>query len=194
MLDYTGSIKIDGHELRTIPRHFLRSHITTLTQDGIELPGSIRLNVDPFHPDESSSASDDSEFPVADEDMIRALKQVGLWERIEVAGGLDADMQKVRLSKGQKQLFSLARAVLRTKRTASKIVLVDEATSSLDEATERRVQEVMDDAFADCTVITVSHRLHAFDRMDLLLKVDGGKITEDVSRDSDAAGLSLTNV
>lgn len=190
MLDYSGSVKIGGRELRTIPRHLLRSQITTLTQDGIELPGSIRLNIDPFHPDESFLVSDDTNPTVTDDDMIQALKQVGLWERIEAEGGLDADMQKTRLSKGQKQLFSLARAVLRTKSTSAKIVLVDEATSSLDEDTERRVQEVIDVAFADCTVITVSHRLHAFERMDLLLKVDAGRITEDVKRDDGVMSTS----
>lgn len=81
------------------------------------------------------------------------------------------------------QLLCIARAILRQQLTGSKIVLVDEAMSKLDMDEDLRLQGVMADAFSECTVITISHRLHAMHASDMVLRMEEGKIIDVLKRD-----------
>lgn len=110
----SGGITIDSLPLTSIPRETLRSRLIAISQDQFVLPGTVRQNIDPL--DANST-----------EDIVDALSVVGLAETVESRGGLDATFEEDMLSHGQKQLFFLARAVLR--RDAGKIVFLDEATS-----------------------------------------------------------------
>lgn len=138
----SGSITIDGLNIANMPLQTLRSSITTVAQDPLLLPISVRRNLN-FN----GTTTDDS--------MIAALRNVCLWDTVSERGGLDAILTKDSLSHGQLQLFTLARALLQT----SKIVLLDEATSNLDYETDQIIQAVIRDNFATCTVIAIAHRV-----------------------------------
>ncbi|KAK8079856.1 hypothetical protein PG997_007674 [Apiospora hydei] len=115
MLDISaGSITVDGLDLTTLPREEVRSRLITITQDHFFLPGTVRRNIDPY---ESSTVAE----------IIVVLSKVGLWDAIQEKGGLDADFDEEMLSHGQRQLFFLARAILR--KDCGRLVLLDEATS-----------------------------------------------------------------
>ncbi|KAJ6779774.1 hypothetical protein PWT90_04952 [Aphanocladium album] len=169
LMEFNGKISIDGREIKTIPRHILRSRITTMTQDGVEFKGTIRMNVFPFG---TANAP-------ADEEIVAALDKVGLWAHLQRRGGLEGDIVDARLSHGQKQLLFLARAMLHQQAMKTKIVLVDEATSALDQGTDARMQELMAEAFADCTVLTIAHqRDGGLDYVDRAIKLDSGHLIE----------------
>lgn len=110
----SGTLTIDSVLLSTIPRETIRSRLVTVTQDQFVLPGTIRQNIDPS-----------TSYP--EQAIIEALRAVNLWTVIDSRGGLDATFEEDMLSHGQKQLFFLARAVLR--KDCGKVVLLDEATS-----------------------------------------------------------------
>lgn len=172
-MDYTGSILVDGIELRTVPREIVRSRLITLAQEGLQLDGTIRLNLDPYE-----LSDQERDHRPSDETMIQALTRVGLWDNIQQYGGLDLDMAAANLSQGQKQLLAIARALVRKTYTSSKIVIFDEATSSVDRETDQNMQDIIAEAFPSCTVFMVSHRPSAFDNMNKVITLSDGRIVD----------------
>ncbi|KAK2000495.1 P-loop containing nucleoside triphosphate hydrolase protein, partial [Colletotrichum falcatum] len=163
LLEYqSGTVCIDGIDISQIPRVTLRDRLTVLPQDPVTLDGTVRLNLAL----EAPHLSDDL--------LIASLRKVKLWELVQERGGLDAEFGAMNLSHGQRQLFCLARATL----GKSKVVLLDEATSSLDRETEEDIQRVLREEFSDCTVITVAHRLESIADGDVVVVMDGGEVVE----------------
>lgn len=162
LLDHNaGSILLDDLDLARIPRHILRSRITTLPQEVLIVPGSVRDNLDPL----SLST------PVIARD---ALRQVDLLTLIDARGGLEARMSDIALSHGQLQLFAVARAVLRP----SKLLVLDEMTSSVDAESEERMLDVVRREFRDSSVIAVAHRLKTIVDFDKIVVLDQGRVVE----------------
>ncbi|KAM3520142.1 hypothetical protein MY4038_009535 [Beauveria bassiana] len=168
MIECTGgTIRIDGRDITTIPREVLRSRITVLTQDGVEVDHSVRFNMYPF----------DGHQPT-DESILETLDLVGLSEQVQSQGGVEAAMASMQFSPGQKQLFFVARGILHHRSVGSKIVMMDEATSSMDYGVDRQIQKLIDEQLTDCTIVLIAHRLHSLDNADVVVKLEAGKVVE----------------
>jgi ATP-binding cassette subfamily C (CFTR/MRP) protein 1 len=143
-----GSITIDQTDISKIAPGSISERLIAVPQDPFTLLGTIRYNADIMG-------------LFRDSEISPVLKEIGVWAAIESRGGLDALLEDHPLSQGEQQLFCLARAIL--KRQASnggcQVLILDEATSSLDAQTDQRVQKAMRDAFHDCTVFSVAHRV-----------------------------------
>lgn len=146
-LEYSGSILIDGVDIKKVPRQLLRERITTITQTPVVIDDSVRYNLVPW--------DERREFP--DSTIGQTLRQLGLEELIKSKGGLDASLEGIGLSAAHLELLCIARAMLHHTQTKSKIVLMDEATASLSAAANLEVQRVMEEAFRGCTVFSIAH-------------------------------------
>ncbi|XP_075043661.1 ATP-binding cassette sub-family C member 8 isoform X3 [Mixophyes fleayi] len=161
---FQGRIIIDGIDIAKLPLQTLRSRLSIILQDPILFSGSIRFNLDP-----EDKCSD-----------------CVLWEALEIAqlkhvvkalpGGLDAAVTEggENFSVGQRQLFCLARAFVRK----SSILIMDEATASIDMATENILQKVVMTAFDERTVVTIAHRVHTILNADMVIVMKRGAIME----------------
>uniref|UniRef100_A0A0D2XKL9 Uncharacterized protein n=1 Tax=Fusarium oxysporum (strain Fo5176) TaxID=660025 RepID=A0A0D2XKL9_FUSOF len=158
----SGRIHIDGKDLASLSRQHIRSQITTIPQDPVSVTGTVRQNLDP------------EALIQADEILIEALRKTTLWATIDTRGGLDADLSELGFSVGQRQLFCLARAFL----SHSKIVLLDEPTSSVDNATDKDVRRIIREVMQGRTVIEVTHRLDYVTDFDLAVVMKDGRIIE----------------
>ncbi|WYZ45022.1 hypothetical protein EsH8_VIII_000338 [Colletotrichum jinshuiense] len=157
-----GTIELDGVDVSTLLQHELRSCINVVTQDPFLMPGTIRFNIDPL-----GAVSDDGK-------LKKALERVGLWKLVEELGGLDKDMDAKAWSAGQKQLFCMARAMLRQ----CSLLILDEAMSSVDSETESVMQDIVDNEFRDCTVLAVMHRLKHVFRYNTVALLGDGELLE----------------
>ncbi|KAF5859185.1 hypothetical protein ETB97_003197 [Aspergillus alliaceus] len=155
-----GRVLVDGRDLST-EQQILRPNINVIPQDPFFLPGTARFNLDPHQ-----NANDDQ--------IQAAVTTVGLWGRICISGGLDAEFVPSDWSVGQKQLLALARTLVRK----VPILLMDEATSSVDWETETIMQDIFDKEFADQTIIAVCHRFRFIDRFDRVAVIQHGKVVE----------------
>ncbi|KAL0933172.1 ABC multidrug transporter [Colletotrichum truncatum] len=159
----SGTISIDGISLDHLPISDLRSALIAITQDQFVLPGTVRQNIDPF-------------ATVTDEAITRTLTRLGLWDTIQENGGLESDFAEESLSHGQRQLFFLARTLLR--RDIGRVVLLDEATSSVDANTERMIRDIIREEFREHTVIAIAHRLDTVADFDRVVVLDKGRVVE----------------
>ena len=158
-----GEIRVDGQEIRTLSRHALRSGFGMVLQDTWMKQGTVRENIAFGKPD------------ATDEEIIRAAKEAHSWEFIRrLPKGLDTVLYEDSISGGQKQLLCITRVML----TLPPMLILDEATSSIDTRTEVLIQEAFDKLMEGRTSFVVAHRLSTIRNADLILVMRDGKIIE----------------
>jgi ATP-binding cassette subfamily B protein len=161
----SGSIRIDGRDLRDVSRASLRRQIGIVPQEGFLFASTIHENIAYGRPD------------ATDEEVRAAAEAVGAAAFIEALPlGYDTPVQErgVRLSIGQRQLVALARALLHDPR----LLILDEATSSVDLATEERIEEAIATVLGGRTSFVVAHRLSTIRRADLIVVLEHGVVVE----------------
>ncbi|KAJ3319360.1 hypothetical protein HDV06_006387 [Boothiomyces sp. JEL0866] len=168
-----GKIYIDGIDISSIGLHDLRSKLTVIPQDPVLLSGSLRSNLDPF-----------SEY--TDQDIWNCLKLVHFLESCKSAIDTpDIQTENITLetvvtegghnfSQGQRQLLCLARAILKQ----SKVIILDEATASIDHDTDLKIQETIRDRFNTSSLLCIAHRLSTIMDYDKILVLDKGKVVQ----------------
>ncbi len=163
-----GEIRVDGQEVRTLSRHALRSGFGMVLQDSWMKQGTVRENIAFGKPD------------ATDEEIIRAAKEAHSWEFIRrLPNGLDTVLYEDSISGGQKQLLCITRVML----TLPPMLILDEATSSIDTRTEVLIQEAFDKLMEGRTSFVVAHRLSTIRNADLILVMRDGKIIEQGSHE-----------
>ena len=159
----SGTISIDGHPINEISRHSLRSSFGMVLQDTWIKNGTVRENLNIGKPD------------ATDEEIIEAARHSHSWEFIRrLPNGLDTRLKEDSLSQGEKQLLCITRVML----CLPPMLILDEATSSIDTRTELQVQEAFDKLMQGRTSFVVAHRLSTIRNASLILVMKDGKIIE----------------
>ncbi|KAJ7439790.1 hypothetical protein FB451DRAFT_1445526 [Mycena latifolia] len=200
-----GKIIIDGIDISSIGTYDLRSRITFIPQDSLLVSGSLRDNLDPFGEFDDTQCMDvlhrtnliphstsrphsrapsplpsrsHSPLPLTDDATMDDTDAETAVTALDVRTTVSLDMQVsaggANFSQGQRQLIAIARALLRH----STIVVLDEATSSVDFATDAQIQKVIREEFHGSTLITVAHRLRTIIDYDRIVVLEKGKVAE----------------
>jgi ABC-type multidrug transport system fused ATPase/permease subunit len=165
-----GRITIDGIDLRDVAQKSLRRQLGIVPQEGFLFAGTVTENIAFGRPDASP------------EDVVRAAQAVGAHEFIlRLEDGYETDLQErgTRLSLGQRQLVALARALLADPR----ILILDEATSSVDIGTERKIEQALRLLLSGRTAFIIAHRLSTIRDADLIVVLEHGRIVEQGNHD-----------
>ena len=159
-----GSISIDGIDTKSVPRWNVHDQFSMVLQDTWVFRGTVRENIAYSKPG------------VTDEQIVAACKAVGLHHYImSLPDGYDTVLDdKTSLSQGQKQLLTIARAMVED----APILILDEATSSVDTRTEELIQKAMDALTVGRTSFVIAHRLSTVRDADMILVMNGGDIVE----------------
>ena len=164
-----GVVRLDGVDIRRFPLHDLRRTIAVVPQDPVCLSGSIAFNIRLYRED------------LSDEDVRRAAEFSNAAKFIEeLPGGYDYQVlpNGENLSQGQRQLLALARALALN---PTGVLILDEATSSIDTATEALIQEALERVLRSRTSLVIAHRLSTIRNADRILVMERGRIVEDGS-------------
>ena len=167
---FKGKITIDGKNIAEIPLKKLRRAISIVPQEPFLLEGTLKTNLDPLN-------------LYNEQEINEVLDKVKLYQMMEndnmgrnVLKGINTEIKEYgnNLSFGCRQLLCVARAILRK----SKVIILDEATSSVDQKTEDIISTAVDTMFKDSTVITIAHRINTVKKCQRIIVMDAGKIVE----------------
>ena len=161
----SGSITIDGIDIRDLSLHSLRSHIAVVFQDNFLFSGSIRENILLGNPE------------ATEEELNQAIESAHLQEMIEdLPDGIDTILGErgMTLSGGQRQRVAIARAMIKS----TPIVILDEATSALDNKSEAIVQKALDNLIKNKTVFVIAHRLSTIKNANRIAVINEGELVE----------------
>jgi ATP-binding cassette subfamily B protein len=165
-----GRITIDGHDLRDVTQESLRRQLGIVPQEGFLFAGTVTENIAFGRPDANP------------DEVVRAAQAVGAHEFIlRLEDGYETQLQErgSRLSLGQRQLVALARALLADPR----ILILDEATSSVDIGTEQKIEQALRLLLAGRTAFIIAHRLSTIRDADLIVVLEHGEIIEQGTHD-----------
>jgi ABC-type multidrug transport system fused ATPase/permease subunit len=161
---FSGKIYIDGVDISKVGLKKLRESITIIPQDSTLMDGTLRYNIDPLS-------------CYTDIEIKDVMKKIGFYYILNLnKGGLDQKISEngSNLSIGEKQLICITRAILRK----SKIIVLDEATASIDYKTEEIIQKAMNDILKNSTKISIAHRIKTVMNADKILVLENGEIIE----------------
>lgn len=159
-----GRILIDGKDISKVDLKALRDQIMIITQETSLFEGTLRENLDP------------TGFRNKDEELIEVLRKLDFQHKSYEKDGLKMEINANgnNLSIGEKQLICFARAVLKR----SKLIVLDEATASIDIKTEEKIQECIESEFKDCSMLIIAHRVQTVMECDRILVLEKGRIND----------------
>ncbi|MCA9576427.1 MAG: ABC transporter ATP-binding protein [Sandaracinaceae bacterium] len=165
----TGEVRVDGQDIRALPREAHRASFATVPQDVFLFVGTVAENIalDVGAPDPAR--------------VQAALERASAWDLVQSRGGLDARVEErgSNWSAGERQLLAFARALYRD----SPILVLDEATANVDSETEARIQGAVAQVIAGRTALVIAHRLSTIRALDRILVFHHGRIVEQGSHD-----------
>jgi ATP-binding cassette subfamily B multidrug efflux pump len=165
---YEGSIALDGHEISYLDPHKVRQHIAIVPQDIVLFDGTLAFNISLNHPG------------ITREQIIHVCQKLGadrFIDRLPDTYDFKIKEQGANLSHGQRQVLAFARAMVRN----PELIILDEATSSVDPGSEEIIQKATNTMLAEKTVIVIAHRLSTIRRCTNILVLDKGRIVEEGS-------------
>jgi ABC-type multidrug transport system fused ATPase/permease subunit len=165
-----GAIRIDGHDTREVTQESLRRQLGIVPQEGFLFAGTVRDNIAFGRPDATP------------DEIVAAAQAVGAHDFVmRLENGYETELQErgTRLSLGQRQLVAFARALLADPR----ILILDEATSSVDIGTERKIEQALHTLLADRTAFIIAHRLSTIRDADLIVVLEHGRVVEQGTHD-----------
>ena len=161
-----GRITVDGYDIRDVVRHSLNRQISVVPQEPFLFSGTVKENIRYCHPDTRL------------EDIVEAAQVVGAHDfitRLEQGYDTPVEERGINFSPGQRQLISMARALVADPR----IVILDEATATVDSHTEMLIQRALTSALRGRTALIIAHRLSTVRNADRIIIMDGGRIVEE---------------